>query len=186
MAVRPDRLAVQKCGRGQAPLGRIEIARARCLRDVGGPVMNSPEAAAQFVIDRWFCGGPVGHEIFVALYMNSRRKVLAATQIARGGQTGVIVDVRKTLVGALLVGATGLFVAHNHPGGDVQPSAADFRLTERIIREAKPLTLKVFDHLVIVPGGSPMIFWSMREHDNPQGLGGYDEGRKNICLPSTR
>ena len=51
--------------------------------------------------------------------------------------------------GAILAGATALVVAHNHPSGDLAPSAADVQIT-RVLREAaKIIDIEFTDHVIV-------------------------------------
>ena len=49
--------------------------------------------------------------------------------------------------------AAGIIVAHNHPSGNLRPSAEDDRLTKRIKDAAALLDIKLLDHLIIGSGG---------------------------------
>jgi DNA repair protein RadC len=45
--------------------------------------------------------------------------------------------------------APAIYVAHNHPSGDPDPSPEDVRVTQSIVKAAKILEVRVVDHLVI-------------------------------------
>ncbi len=89
------------------------------------------------------------HEEFWVIYLNNANKVLDLQQLSKGGTTGTIVDVRLTLKRALLLGAVGVILAHNHPSGSLKPSAADIQLTKKLEQAGKSLDIKVLDHLII-------------------------------------
>tara|TARA_A100001011_G_scaffold215647_1_gene223595 strand:- start:2858 stop:3022 length:165 start_codon:yes stop_codon:yes gene_type:complete len=40
-------------------------------------------------------------------------------------------------------------LAHNHPSGDLKPSAADKSLTKKINQAAATLDLKILDHIIL-------------------------------------
>ncbi|NOX91984.1 MAG: hypothetical protein GXP18_05920 [Gammaproteobacteria bacterium] len=42
-----------------------------------------------------------------------------------------------------------IILVHNHPGGNLEPSAEDTNITNNIIEGGKTLTIEVLDHLVI-------------------------------------
>lgn len=50
---------------------------------------------------------------------------------------------------ALGCGAASVILAHNHPGGGLNPSEADWLLTERIFQIGKLLELPLLDHIII-------------------------------------
>jgi DNA repair protein RadC len=53
---------------------------------------------------------------------------------------------------ALKSNAHGIILAHNHPSGNLKPSDADNKITERIEKACKTLEIQLLDHLVISPG----------------------------------
>ena len=76
--------------------------------------------------------GDLPHEEFWIIYLNNSNKVIQKNQLSKGGITGTLVDVRLVLKNALVVGATGLILAHNHPSGTLKPSEADKQITQKI------------------------------------------------------
>ena len=93
--------------------------------------------------------GHLKHEEFWVLYLNNSNKVLAKTQLSKGGMTGTIVDVRLVLKQALEQSATCLVLAHNHPSGSLFPSASDKQITQKLKLAAQSLDIKVLDHLIV-------------------------------------
>jgi DNA repair protein RadC len=55
--------------------------------------------------------------------------------------------------GFLLVGASGLILAHNHPSGNLTPSQADIELTKKIKAGGKLLEIQVLDHVILTSEG---------------------------------
>jgi DNA repair protein RadC len=93
--------------------------------------------------------GELQHEEFWIIYLNNSNKVIQKNQLSKGGITGTLVDVRLVLKNALVVGATGLILAHNHPSGTLKPSEADKQITNKLKTAAESLDIKVLDHLII-------------------------------------
>ena len=50
---------------------------------------------------------------------------------------------------ALLCNATGLILAHNHPSGNLKPSAEDLKVTKNIKRASELLSIKLLDHCIL-------------------------------------
>lgn len=69
--------------------------------------------------------------------------------ISKGGISGTVVDLRVLFREGFYCGATSIIMAHNHPSGNVQPSRADRKLTERVKQAGEVLDIKVLDHLII-------------------------------------
>ena len=62
----------------------------------------------------------------------------------------------------LLCGACVFSIIHNHPSGDVRPSEADIKLTERVAMAAKVCGVDMCDH-IIVAGAHKKAYFSFRE-----------------------
>jgi DNA repair protein RadC len=93
--------------------------------------------------------GELPHEEFWIIYMNNSNKVIAKSQLSKGGITGTLVDVRIVFKTALEMGATALILCHNHPSGTLIPSDADKQITRKLKLAGDSLEIKVLDHLII-------------------------------------
>ncbi|MFT5256481.1 MAG: DNA repair protein RadC [Arenicella sp.] len=93
--------------------------------------------------------GDLEHEEFWVLFLNNSNKVVAKSQISKGGLTATIVDIRLVFKRALELTSVGIIVCHNHPSGKLQPSNADKNLTQRIKEAGITLDIKLLDHLII-------------------------------------
>lgn len=65
-----------------------------------------------------------------------------------GDATSIDFPVRSILTDAIRLGSAGVVLAHNHPGGDPTPSAADRQATRRLSTAAEAMDVMVLDHLV--------------------------------------
>lgn len=88
-------------------------------------------------------------EQFWVVYLNNSNKVLVQQKISHGGITATLVDIRLVLKRALELNSTALVLCHNHPSGNLKPSEADFRLTEKVKLAAKLMDIQVLDHIII-------------------------------------
>ncbi|MFV8322735.1 RadC family protein [Flavobacterium sp. LB3P21] len=93
--------------------------------------------------------GELPHEEFWIIYLNNSNKVIAKSQLSKGGITGTLVDVRIVFKTALEMGATGLILCHNHPSGTLIPSDADKQITRKLKLAGDSLEIKVLDHLIV-------------------------------------
>ena len=91
-------------------------------------------------------------EVFVAVLLNARNACIGVCEVHRGSAVAVEVSPADVLKTALIAGATGLIVAHNHPSGDPEPSADDLTLTSRLQRGAELIGLALLDHIIIGEG----------------------------------
>ena len=88
-------------------------------------------------------------EHFVAIFLDSRHQVVGYFVVATGTASSCPVGAREVFQAALVVGATALVVAHNHPAGDVTPSPEDRGVTRRLREAGELLAIPVLDHLII-------------------------------------
>ena len=93
--------------------------------------------------------GELEHEEFWALLLDNSHKVLERHQISKGGITATHVDSRLIFKKALEAGAVAVIIAHNHPSGTLNPSAADKQITSKILQAGDILDIKVLDHIII-------------------------------------
>jgi len=93
--------------------------------------------------------GHLQHEEFWVVYLSNSNKIIAKTQLSKGGMTGTVVDIRLVLKQALESSAVGLILAHNHPSGTLVASPADIQLTQKLKLAAESLDIKVLDHLIV-------------------------------------
>ena len=87
--------------------------------------------------------------MLLAAYVDGAGRVLKCEEIARGGHARVQVDSYKIARGALMAGAAGVVLAHNHPNGTPTPSQEDFDMTDRLQRTLSELGLELVDHCVV-------------------------------------
>jgi len=69
-----------------------------------------------------------------------------------GERSAVGLPVRSIIADAARLGSAGVLLAHNHPGGDATPSAADCRATRLLATAGEAMDLAVVDHLVFGGG----------------------------------
>ncbi len=105
--------------------------------------------------------GGLKDEQFRVLYLNSQNEIIAEEILQEGTVNQTVVYPRKILELALKHKATGLILVHNHPSGNLSPSASDRELTKTVIQASQALNLTVHDHLIISRHG----YFSLAEHD---------------------
>ena len=93
--------------------------------------------------------GDLDHEEFWVLFLSNSNKVLAKSQVSKGGLTATVVDVRLLFKRALELVSVAIIVCHNHPSGKLQPSVADKNLTQKMKQAGNTLDIKLLDHLII-------------------------------------
>lgn len=143
-------------GRGLGPAKRARIAAALELARRGLaeqlqalPQLANPRDSGDYLSARL---RHLPYEVFGCLYLDNRHRVLAFEELFRGTVDGASVHPREVVRACLKHNACAVILAHNHPSGVAEPSAAD-RAVTRELREALQLVgVRVLDHLVIGHG----------------------------------
>ena len=88
-------------------------------------------------------------ERFVAIFSDEEGKVLGQMWVEDGETNSVQISARDLFAKALHLKAYGLFVAHNHPSGNAEPSRRDIKDTRLMTKLAADLGIILLDHIVI-------------------------------------
>jgi len=115
-----------------------------------GTVLASPADAASF-LGRQMGSRP--KEAFAALFLDHRNHLITFEILEEGTVDHTVVYPREILKRALDLNASGLILAHNHPGGSLDPSEGDRQLTRQITAAARALGLTIHDHLIVSAEG---------------------------------
>jgi DNA repair protein RadC len=110
-------------------IAALELGRRR--KTTGEPrkkIVTSMDAYEQFLP----LLGDLNHEETWALLTDRSNQVISTLQVSRGGIAGTVVDIRLILREALTRYATGIFLGHNHPSGNLAPSPQDISITKKL------------------------------------------------------
>jgi len=91
-------------------------------------------------------------EYAVALYLDNRNRVIHTEILAEGTVDHCTIYPRKIFDKAFRLGGAGVLLAHNHPGGSVTPSEADWNITARLFQAGKLLDIQLVDHIIVADG----------------------------------
>ena len=138
-------------------LAVLEMSRRVLLQKMRKrDVMNNPETVKQFLQLQM---GAYPQEVFAVVFMDAQYRLLSFQEMFKGTLNQTSVYPREVVKLALEQGAAAVILAHNHPSGDVRPSAADSTLTRTLQTALSMVDVKVLDHIIVGPG----IHWSMAE-----------------------
>ncbi|PSK92458.1 JAB domain-containing protein [Taibaiella chishuiensis] len=98
-------------------------------------------------------------EHFWLVCLNSSNRILMIELISLGSAKSTVIDPMDVFSFALQKRAIKLIMVHNHPSGDLQPSAADIDITERMYAIGQFIKMPILDHLII----SPKACYSFKE-----------------------
>jgi hypothetical protein len=94
------------------------------------------------------------NEVFLTFYLNTDLEIIGYQETGRGGNTQVNADVSDIIRGALIAGAIGIAVAHNHSssinsGRKPTPSPNDIGMTKKLKGGTDFFDLLFLDHVII-------------------------------------
>ncbi len=88
-------------------------------------------------------------EVFACLYLDTRHRVIAFRELFQGTIDSATVHPREVARSCLELNASAVILAHNHPSGVAEPSAADNAITRRVVEALRLIDVRVLDHLVV-------------------------------------
>ena len=97
-------------------------------------------------------------EIVKVLMLNVKNNILKIQDIALGGTSFAVFEIKDVLKEAIKIGAPKIILVHNHPSGDPTPSHDDIELTQKLEQVSKMLEIELLDHVVIGDGKYKSIF----------------------------
>ena len=99
-------------------------------------------------------------EIFMSIHLNTKMQIESKHIISIGNLDNAPAHPREVFGKAAKMGAAAVVVAHNHPSGDPDPSAADFALTDRLMNASRLMGIRLIDHVIIGNGR----YYSMKDN----------------------
>ncbi|WP_316799713.1 JAB domain-containing protein [Pedobacter frigidisoli] len=133
----------------QFKVSEIEISYRPAFRLSEKPKITSSNAAYGILDQSWDHNKMELLEEFKVILLNRQNRVLGILHVAQGGFSEVMVDPKVVFSAALKACASGIILAHNHPGSELRPSEADVYLTRKMVDGGKLLGIGIFDHIII-------------------------------------
>ena len=125
----------------------VELVRRVAQEELQrGNVLTSPEAVRDYLR---LTLAALPHEAFMALFLDSQHRLLAADELFRGTLAQTSVYPREVVKAALARNAAAVIFAHNHPSGVAEPSRADELLTQALKQALALVDIRTLDHFVV-------------------------------------
>lgn len=87
------------------------------------------------------------------LLLNQANRVLGIYNLSLGCTASTIVDTRMVFAAALKANASKIVLAHNHPSENLELSASDREVTNRLRQAGVVMSLPLLDHLIVTRRG---------------------------------
>jgi DNA repair protein RadC len=88
-------------------------------------------------------------EHFIVITLDGANRLIEKRTITIGTLNASLVHPREVFADAITDRAAGIVVAHNHPGGSLEPSGADIVTTRRLTAAGELLGIKMLDHIIV-------------------------------------
>jgi DNA repair protein RadC len=143
-------------------LGESKAAAVAAMMELGRRLWGTAETKIQHPSDIYAL---VRHyadrkqERFICVSLNGAHQVLAVRVVSVGLVNRTIVHPREVFADPILDRCTSVCVCHNHPSGELKPSAEDDGVTNTLERAAAVLGIRFMDHLIF----SDTAYYSYRE-----------------------
>lgn len=129
-------------------LAAAEAIHLRRLKRLGK--VAEPSEAGHYL--RAHCGHET-REIFGCMFLDNRHRILAVEDLFFGTIDGAEVHPMEVVRRALLTNAAAVVAFHNHPSGNLEPSAADRAVTARLKQALALVDIRLLDHFVVSSEG---------------------------------
>lgn len=97
-------------------------------------------------------------EVLAMVTLDSQNNIMGYFEVSRGNLTSSIASPREVFKRAIVSNAQSIIVAHNHPGGSLDVSSGDKKVTKTLKKAGELLGIALHDHIIIAPNGKTISF----------------------------
>lgn len=108
---------------------------------------NSPDMTFDF-LNRYFRLKDRTEEYIYLLAFDKKCHLIGVFELSHGTVDSSLITPREVFMKALLCGASGIILAHNHPSGDVSPSKMDMQVMTKIKDAGEILSVPLLDFII--------------------------------------
>lgn len=150
LRARPEAL-LEQSGLGQARVAALKAVLALAERALVEELCVQPvlgDAADVKKLLQIRLDGQL-RELFSALFLDTRHRLISFEVLFFGTIDSASVYPREIIRRCMEVNAAAIILAHNHPSGLAEPSAADIALTERLRPLLAEVGVRLLDHIIV-------------------------------------
>lgn len=128
----------------------LEMSRRHLSESLSrGDAITSPQHTRRFLTSQL---RDQVHEQFGCMFLDNRHRLIQWQVLFHGTIDGAAVYPRVVVEKALACRAAALIIAHNHPSGVSEPSAADRAITTRLRDALALVDIRLLDHFIVGDG----------------------------------
>ena len=138
-------------GLGEAKFAQLQATLELARRSLGeelqaGVLLAWPDTVRQYL---QLTLSHKHYESFAVLFLDVKNRLIVGKELFRGTLTQTSVYPREVVKAALEHNAASVILAHNHPSGTPEPSAADQVLTRSLKQALALVDVRVLDHFIV-------------------------------------
>lgn len=107
------------------------------------------------------------NEVLYVICLDAQGRVLRAVPAIDGTIDEITIYPRTIVSAALLHNAHAVVLAHNHPSGVAEPSAADIQTTQMLQNALHAVDIRLMDHIIYAEGVCASMQEYQRQHATP-------------------
>lgn len=134
-------------------MGRIQV---KAVQSEKIKVSGSESFASVFEVSI----GNSTQEVLQGLFMNVKNEVVYKQDLFVGRVRGINASPYQIVQSAILLNATHIIFAHNHPSGYLQPSQEDIKFSKNLKEVLSHFDIILLDHLIVLSSS----YFSFAEH----------------------
>jgi len=112
-------------------------------------LLSDPCAVGHYLIQKL---ASESQEVMGGLLLDAKNRLVKDATLFRGTLTHAAVAPAPLFRQAILAGAAGVILYHNHPSGDPEPSPEDLATTKRFVAAGREIGIEVKDHVIVGRG----------------------------------
>jgi DNA repair protein RadC len=112
-------------------------------------LLSDPSTVGRYLIQKL---AVETQEVMGGLLLDAKNRLVKDAALFRGTLTHAAVAPAPLFRQAILAGAAGVILYHNHPSGDPEPSPEDLATTKRFLAAGREIGIEVKDHVIVGRG----------------------------------
>ena len=96
-------------------------------------------------------------EVFAIINLKTNGQIINLNVCSVGTLSASLISPREVFKPSILSNAAAFIAIHNHPSGNITPSAEDKEVTERLMACGEFLDIKMLDHIIVAGETGEML-----------------------------
>lgn len=124
----------------------FEIARRVMKEELNQRPINDAKSLFEYVYPTYY---GIKKEVMSLICVDSRLRITAEKKYSSDSYHEISVSLKDLIKDIISFNPYGIFLVHNHPGGNLAPSKSDLKYTYELGRMLSSLDIILLDHLII-------------------------------------